>query len=364
MFCPECGKRIDEGSAYCPYCGKKLTHTGASPSAPNSPNCNLKEFAQAQHEMTDLKQAFRSNRRRPSRKLLHVIVIALALALATSVAYAAYYVYTNVWVPSQQTQQQPTEEAAPTYTVNTVTVNVSVPSDVYSNSGKREEDTWYYPQIVSSVHSDAIDNINRRIQETMEGSAEKTSDYPANWSEINNLLDSGSDEYATCTLSRGMEITYMDNDIVCVHDACYATGWGAHGFHFSQSQTYDLKTGEVIDPWTVFGMDEDEAISATGQAVKTYLSSNPSDLLTPSEAAEGINDRISNYNTGYSLDQSSSAQTFSPFVITNEGLVYMTGDYELGSYAFGTRNILVEGFDSNAKPGTAVDLKSPQIANE
>ena len=148
----------------------------------------------------------------------------------------------------------------------------------------------------------------------------------------------------------------MNNDIVCVHDAGYATGWGAHGFHFSQSQTYDLKTGEIIDPWTIFGMDEDEAISATEQAVKTYLASNPSDLLTPSEATEGISDRITNYNTSYSLDQSSSAQTFSPFVITNEGLVYMTSDYELGSYAFGTRNILVKGFSDSTKPGTSVEI--------
>ena len=103
-------------------------------------------------------------------------------------------------------------------------------------------------------------------------------------------------------------------------------------------------------------MSEDEAVSATEQAVKTYLASNPSDIYKTSEVVSAIEDRISNYNEGYSADQSASSQTFSPFVITNEGLVYMTGDYELGSYAFGTRNILVKGFSDNAKAGTAVEL--------
>lgn len=345
MFCPRCGKEIPDEANFCSFC-----------SAPVRP----KASSNAENGMEakgNLKETLRSSRRIPSKMLTRVIIVALALALGASVAYAAYYAYTNVYLPSQQAQQQPaSQNQEPTYTVNTVTESVSVPSDPMTNPGQRTDDTWTYPQIVSSVPSNAIDNINRRIQETMENSASKTSAYPDTWSEVQNKIDNGSDEYAVCTLSRGMEITYLDDTYVCIHDAGYATGWGAHGFHFSQSQTYNLKTGELVDPWTVFGMSEDEAVSATEQAVKTYLASNPSDIYKTSEVVSAIEDRISNYNEGYSADQSASSQTFSPFVITNEGLVYMTGDYELGSYAFGTRNILVKGFSNNAKAGTAVEL--------
>lgn len=352
MFCPRCGKEIPDEANFCSFCSAPV-HPRVSPSAETSTEAK-----------GNLKETLRQSRRIPSKMLTRVIIVALTLALGASAAYAAYYVYTNVYLPSQQTQQQAaSQDQKPTYTVNTVSTSVSVPNDSMSSAGKRTNDTWSYPQIVSSVPSSAIDNINRRIQETMENAAEKTSAYPDTWDEVQNKIDSGSDEYATCTLSRGMDITYMDDTYVCVLDAGYATGWGAHGFHFSQSQTYNLQTGELVDPWTVFGMSEDEAVSATEQAVKSYLTANPSDIYKTSEVVSAIEDRISNYNTGYSLDQSSSAQSFSPLVITNEGLVYMTGDYELGSYAFGTRNILVKGFGNDSKVGTAVELSESQVAN-
>ena len=353
MFCPQCGKGIPDEANFCSFCSAPV-RPKASPNMANSVKTN-----------SNLKETLQRSRRIPSKMLTRVIIVALTLALGASAAYAAYYVYTNVYLPSQQTQQQiASQDQKPTYTVNTATTEVSVPSDPMENPGQRTDDTWSYPQIVSSVPSSAIDNINRRIQETMENSAEKTSAYPDTWSEGQNKIDGGSDEYAMCTLSRGMDVVYMDDTYVCILDAGYATGWGAHGFHFSQSQTYNLQTGELVDPWTVFGMSEDEAVSATEQAVKNYLADNPSDIYKTSEVLEYIDERITDYNEGYSLDQSSSAQTFSPFVITNEGLVYMTGDYELGSYAFGTRNILVKGFGDDSKAGTTIEPNNPQVANE
>ena len=51
-------------------------------------------------------------------------------------------------------------------------------------------------------------------------------------------------------------------------------------------------------------------------------------------------------------------QTFSPLAITNEGLVYLTAHYELGSYAFGVRDIVVAGFDGDStKVGTDIESK-------
>lgn len=377
MFCRNCGSEIPSNAKFCTMCGtetvapknqEQKNNEGQKPNeaadqATNSTSTEqVGSVAEASSQTpSNLKAAVESNKKRSRRRMPMILLVALALALATSVAYAAYRVYTDVWMPMQQEQQGTSQ---PTYTVNTVTTDVSVPSNPFYSSDKRASDTWSYPQIVSSTPSSAIDNINRRIQETMENTAAKTNAYPDTWDEIQNKMESDPDEYGACTLTRGMDITYMDDTYVCIRDAGYATGWGAHGFHFSQSQTYNLQTGELVDPWTVFGMSKGEAISATEQAVKTYLTANPSDNYKTSEVISYIDDRINNYNNGYSVNESASSQTSSPFVITNEGLVYMTSDYELGSYAFGTRNILVKGFSNDSKVGTAIELSNPKVANE
>lgn len=299
---------------------------------------------------TSLKAAINTNRARSRRRLPIILIVALALTLATSVAYAAYYVYINVWLPSQQAQeqQQPAAEE-PTYTVNTVTEEVSVPSNPYSSPGQRSNEAWEYDQIVSSVQSDAIDNINRRIQENMANDVQNTENGP----DDTEVLDDSGDAYPA-TLSKSIKITHMDNNIVCFLDSGYRTGWGAHGWSFRESQTYDLNTGESIDPWTVFGMTKEETIQATEKAVSAYLASNPSDIYTTSEATKYIEDHI---NNDENWNSSNSAQASSPLVITDEGLVYLTANYELGSYAFGVRNIVVAGFDGDSsKVGTGIEL--------
>lgn len=338
---PQCGKELSDNAHFCSFCGTEIKRLSTETLGRNSLDSESR---------TSLKAAIDTNRARSRRRLPIILIVALALALATSVAYAAYYVYTNVWLPSQQTQeqQQPAAEE-PTYTVNTVTEEVSVPDDPYNSPGQRSNDTWEYDQIVSSVQSDAIDNINRRIQENIMDEAEATNNSP---STVQALED---DEYShPATLTKSIKISYMDDNIVCFLDSGYQTAWGAHGWGFRQSQTYDLKTGEPIDPWTVFGMTKEEAIQATEKAVHTYLISNPSDIYTTSEAIENIESRINN-DEGW--NSSSSDQTFSPLVITDEGLVYLTAHYELGSYAFGVRDIVVARFDGDSsKVGADIEL--------
>lgn len=67
------------------------------------------QAAAAQPETSNLKAAVAQNKRRSRRRMPMILLVALALALATSVAYAAYRVYTDVWVPYQAEQQQATQ---------------------------------------------------------------------------------------------------------------------------------------------------------------------------------------------------------------------------------------------------------------
>lgn len=61
---------------------------------------------QEQSETSSLKAAVEQNKKRSRRRMPMILLVALALALATSVAYAAYRVYTDIWAPMQQEQQQ------------------------------------------------------------------------------------------------------------------------------------------------------------------------------------------------------------------------------------------------------------------
>ena len=53
----------------------------------------------------NLKAAVESGKRRSRRPIQMIVLVALALALATSVAFAAHYIYINIWLPAQQEQQ-------------------------------------------------------------------------------------------------------------------------------------------------------------------------------------------------------------------------------------------------------------------
>lgn len=102
--------------------------------------------ASSKHPET-LRGAVNATKHRSRRRVPMVVLVALAMALAAGTAYAAYRVYTDVWLPAQQTQNEQTVEAPEeiTYSVETRSMDVSVPIDPYDAPGKREAQKWYYP---------------------------------------------------------------------------------------------------------------------------------------------------------------------------------------------------------------------------
>ena len=138
-----------------------------------------------------------------------VVLVALAMALAAGTAYAAYRVYTDMWLPAQQAQNEQTVEAPEeiTYSVETRSMDVSVPVDPYDAPGKREAQKWYYPHIEASGQSDAVDKINAALEESMRTDVEKTNAAP------DTAEDMGGAIVFICQY-RSITLTYIDNDIV------------------------------------------------------------------------------------------------------------------------------------------------------
>lgn len=303
-----------------------------------------------------LRGAVNATKHRSRRRVPMVVLVALAMALAAGTAYAAYRVYTDVWLPAQQTQNEQTVEALEeiTYSVETRSMDVSVPVDPYDAPGKRESQKWYYPHIEASTQSDAVDKINAALEESMRSDVEKTNAAP------DAAEDMGGAIVFICQY-RSIMLTYIDNDIVCVRDQRYDTGWGPHGSTTVTGCAYSLETGDPIDPVSAFGLTPEQAKSAVADAVTAYLATDPSDILSTNAVVRDITNMcLMSPALGSGVDVENPLEGCSHFYIASEGLVFATEDYQMGSYAYGRREILVAPSDGSlAKVGDTVAIEAP-----
>lgn len=303
-----------------------------------------------------LRGAVNATKHRSRRRVPMVVLVALAMALAAGTAYAAYRVYTDVWLPAQQAQNEQTVEAPEeiTYSVETRSMDVSVPVDPYDAPGKREAQKWYYPHIEASTQSDAVDKINAALEESMRTDVEKTNAAP------DTAKDMGGAIVFICQY-RSITLTYIDNDIVCVRDQRYDTGWGPHGSTTVTGCAYSLETGDPIDPVSAFGLTPEQAKSAVADAVTAYLATDPSDILSTNAVVRDITNMcLMSPALGSGVDVENPLDGCSHFYIASEGLVFATEDYQMGSYAYGRREILVAPSDGSlAKVGDTVAIEAP-----
>ena len=376
MYCTKCGAKLPRDARFCMNCGKPVAAiapekaaastassgkaaapaavpakaaepTGASLSSQNNPSSEQSET---------LRGAVNATKHRSRRRVPMVVLVALAMALAAGTAYAAYRVYTDMWLPAQQAQNEQTVEAPEeiTYSAETRSMDVSVPVDPYDAPGKREAQKWYYPHIEASTQSDAVDKINAALEESMRTDVEKTNAAP------DAAEDMGGAIVFICQ-HRSITLTYIDNDIVCVRDQRYDTGWGPHGSTTVTGCAYSLKTGDPVDPVSAFGLTPEQAKSAVADAITAYLATDPSDLLSTSAVVKDITNMcLIGPEAGSGIDVENPLEGCSHFYIASEGLVFATEDYQMGSYAYGRRELVVApSDDSLAKVGDTVAIEAP-----
>lgn len=376
MYCTKCGAKLPRDARFCMNCGKPVAAiapakaaastassgkaaapaavpakaaepTGASSSSQNNPSSEQSET---------LRGAVNATKHRSRRRVPMVVLVALAMALAAGTAYAAYRVYTDVWLPAQQAQNEQTVEAPEeiTYSVETRSMDVSVSVDPYDAPGKREAQKWYYPHIEASTQSDAVDKINAALEESMRSDVEKTNAAP------DAAEDMGGAIVFICQY-RSITLTYIDNDIVCVRDQRYDTGWGPHGSTTVTGCAYSLKTGDPVDPVSAFGLTPEQAKSAVADAVTAYLATDPSDLLSTNAVVRDITNMcLMSPALGSGVDVENPLDGCSHFYIASEGLVFATEDYQMGSYAYGRRELVVAPSDGSlAKVGDTVAIEAP-----
>lgn len=376
MYCTKCGAKLPRDARFCMNCGKPVAAIAsekaaastassekavapavvpakvAEPKGASSPSQNNPSPEQSE----TLRGAVNATKHRSRRRVPMVVLVALAMALAAGTAYAAYRVYTDVWLPAQQNENEQIVEAPEeiTYSVETRSMDVSVPVDPYDAPGKREAQKWYYPHIEASTQSDAVDKINAALEESMRTDVEKTNAAP------DTAKDMGGAIVFICQY-RSITLTYIDNDIVCVRDQRYDTGWGPHGSTTVTGCAYSLETGDPIDPVSAFGLTPEQAKSAVADAVTAYLATDPSDLLSTNAVVRDITNMcLMSPALGSGVDVENPLDGCSHFYIASEGLVFATEDHQMGSYAYGRREILVAPSDGSlAKVGDTVAIEAP-----
>ena len=206
--------------------------------------------------------------------------------------------------------------------VESHSVQVSVPCEPDYSEQERENKTWNYDLLKNPNNSEGINKINSLIQESMDKSVQKAESVP---------YGRGGDR---AIITRNVKVSFINDKVVCYSDGNYSTGWGPHGSHDVGSVVFDLNTGEVIDVASYLGITQSELLSNVQQALSINLSNKPSDT-----SAEKIVDAVKlekDDPLGISLEGITKLG-FSK----NGVLYYTTAEYELGSYAAGTRAIVV-----------------------
>lgn len=102
----------------------------------------------------------------------------------------------------------------------------------------------------------------------------------------------------------------------------------------------------------VIGVDQSELIDLTCAAEETYLTANPkTSSTTPSKVLETTRKTLTD-NQGKLKKTTPGLEGEERFCLGEDGMYYLTSDYEIGSFAEGTRNICIAGFTDQSVVGT------------
>ena len=143
-----------------------------------------------------------------------------------------------------------------------------------------------------------------------------------------NANRDGSEQYYS---TRRVTVTYLkDNTVGLFHEAYLITG-GPHGYPECWAEVVNLDDGSVSDACDFVGLSQDERDRQTKQLVNDFYSATGEhDLFTSST-------EVFEFHTPSELvDMKNIA-----YVLTTDGVYTYYGSYVLGSYAFGTRMLLM-----------------------
>lgn len=218
-----------------------------------------------------------------------------------------------------------------------VLTEVAVPQFTYGEHDGTRNHYWGYVEL-SGGDPAAIDKINEELKADYDAELEHTLNY--------ELSEGGVAEDLDC-LSYRSALTYCSDGIAGIRIQRYSTYWGAHGGTFMESRVYDLATGEQMDLCDAVGMSEGELREAAIGAIVTYVRENPDSHslgMSMDLSSHDVEEYVTDLVEGGSV----------VYLLTKEGVTVFTGDYAMGSFADGNREIVIVPFGDDNLLGTDV----------
>ena len=136
------------------------------------------------------------------------------------------------------------------------------------------------------------------------------------------------------------EVTSIADGIVSLRLDRYLYGGGIHGNSEVVCTFYSLETGKEIDAADALGISDSDMKELVAEGIRAFFEDNPSDLLETASDREEVIARIA--------DQPNR------IFRTDDAIVVHTGDYELGSYAFGTKDIVIKVLGGDVSVGDSI----------
>lgn len=380
MFCPECGTKVGDNARFCTGCGAPLGALqqggvdasvqvnqveAVNPATPANPMNVGSPAPMPQQPKRSSMLDFLVEKRQIGNRLVPTFALIIASVIAAAgIAYAAVMLYKNVIEPrihepvqqeqvvettSKSDQKEGSSDQTVTYSTQQESITVSVPEDPYYRETERRDWTWTYPQLTADGNQDAVDKINKAVKSSMQADADRANGMT---SDADQLLSESID--GVCVV-RNIEITYMDDSVVCMRDSRYDTGYGAHGLSSVFGIAFDLKTGKVIDAASLFNLSGASLRDATVNAVSAYVSGK--NLLGSDFSPEETGERCT--KKAYAQFNSSNViEGSTPYYVTEQGLVYRTQSYELtGVYADGSADVIVAAWEDDSLVGTGAEVE-------
>jgi hypothetical protein len=193
-------------------------------------------------------------------------------------------------------------------------------------------DAGGYPVIASSIEGDAaVQAINDAIEQHWEeGNTDTT------WSD---QMSETSQESIGVTLFQNGFVSVLSNRAAKVQGGIHGNvGWDALSF--------DVRTGERVEPWATFGVSEDDFAAAAEQAIVQFQVNNAIDTSIGWSVQGRVPDML---DSGDLLCVPSAA-----------GLSVLCQEYSIASYAQTAAGVVLLAIDASGMPTVADSSKDPR----
>ena len=361
MFCSRCGAKIDDSSIYCAKCGHKLEHpascsdaAGLSPAIPES---QQRGFTQSPAIPESQRSTFSSQQmptqsvataeaQLPNRKNRGLIIAAATCVLVAVVAIGLVASGVIPLPPSSQSSASPSVAADgsssaatsgggktergkssnggssdATSSDNAAGSEHPALSFYYVNLGT-EDAAYTYPVFSGGPDDAVVSQLNERLEQAAREAYDKH-EYKS--------ADGVTYNYAAWTAT----VTYMKDDVVGLSYGGYIETGGPHGYPQCWAEVVNLSNGSTMDATEFVGLTLEERDQQTRRLVDDFYSATGEhDNYTSSAEV------FEYYTTDELIDQKSLA-----YILTSDGVYTYFGSYVLGSYAFGTRTLLMCDLD-------------------